>query len=151
MPKVALRVISIGLALLLMSGCGPAIHGPYVLADAKGYRAKSPCGELITKVEVLRILEPGSFETYWVAQAHVESASDELTLFSPNAGYSSTPVTSTLLPGAQYDVIINDAEAGTSLIPRELSSGRGAWLSDNFDLANMAKEQKKVTSLLCHG
>jgi hypothetical protein len=51
-------------------------------------------------------------------------------------------------PGAEYAVQINGG-SGTSIIAGQLRSGQGAWLSDTFDLADLAAEQAKAKDQVC--
>jgi hypothetical protein len=107
--------------------------------DVSGYLVKSPCGELITKVEVLKVVKPGSWEPYWTAQAHAEVATDELALFTNTPGYSITPVKGAMEAGVEYLVIINDEGGGTDIEVGRLRPGRGAWLSDTFDISDIGQ------------
>ena len=98
---------------------------------------------------MVKLTGAGSSETYWAAEAHSESAVQELTLFANTPGFSITPVKGAMVTGAEYLVLINDGEGGTFISPGTLRLGRGAWRSDTFDLADLATEQAKVRDRLC--
>ena len=146
MPRRAFVVLTLAVVFFL-TGCGPTIHASFVLADSSGYRVKSPCGEGITSVKVLKGVSASEVAIYWSAEAHEESAADEIMLFKENPGYTSTHVASPLEQAGEYFVEVNGVR-GTSFVPSELRPGKGAWLIDTFDSSDLPKEQKKVDSLL---
>lgn len=94
-------------------------------------------------------LSPGENELYWSATSVNAHARTEIRLFADNPGYASSRPTKALENGAEYIVEINGVEGGTSLIPDELTAGKGAWLGDVFNAVDSSKERKKVTYLLC--
>jgi hypothetical protein len=150
MARTARRVIATALVLVLVTACDPGMSGPapFVLAYPTGYKVTSACGEGITKVTVSRVNDQGGGETYWIAEAHPEDASNEVTLFALNPGYSVTQVAGAMKPGADYDVQVNGG-SGTSIVVGQLRSGQGAWLSDTFDLTDLAAEQAKAKDQVC--
>ena len=148
MPRRTLVVLAVMVALFL-SGCVMPGRAPMVLADSDGYTVISPCGDPISTIEVRKSLDPTATEPYWSAEAHVESAATRIRLFSSPAGYASTPVASAMDPRGEYIVWINGVSTGTVLVPGELKPGRGIWFSESFDVANLAKEQKRVADRVC--
>ncbi len=146
MPRRTIVVLAMA-AMIFLGGCGPAIHASFVLADASGYRVKSPCGEVIATVEVVQSLSPTTVEVCWRAVAHEESGANEIRLFEENPGYTSSRVAGPLDPSGDYIVEVNGVR-GSSFVPKELSPGRGVWLIDTFDVSDLAKEQRKVDKLL---
>lgn len=150
MSTKAVRTAIAAVALLLLSACDPAMSGPapFVLAYPTGYKVSSPCGERITHVTVSRVDDQGGGESYWVAEAHAEDASSEVTLFALNRGYSVTQVTGAMKPGAEYAVQINGG-SGTSILVGQLRTGQGAWATETFDLADLGAEEAKAKDRVC--
>jgi hypothetical protein len=153
MARTARRVVAAALALVLVTACDPAggAAAPLVLLTSDGYTVKSPCGEKISKVEVVKVTRSGPSETYWAAESHGEGAVPELVLFIRTPGFSVTPIKGAMETGVDYVVLINDGQIGTDISPGMMRVGRGAWQSDTFALSDLAKEQAKVRNLRCPG
>lgn len=149
MVKCAPIVIAVATALSL-AGCVMPGQIPLLIADAEGYMAISPCGEPITTIEVRKwVASTGPTEPYWKAQAHPEDAAKQVRLFSLSPGYSSTAVNGPLEPGAEYLVEINNIGESSGFVVGQLIAGRGKWQNDNFDVAELAAEQQKVSGMVC--
>ena len=88
---------------------------------------RSPCGVPITSVSVVKKPSPSTFDEVWTAESLPNQAQLQVVLFRDNAGYSASPSSLALEPGADYVVSVNDSNTGTIVKDGKPPVGSTAW------------------------
>jgi len=105
---------------------------------------RSPCGVPITSVSVVKKPSPSTFDEVWTAESLPNQAQLQVVLFRDNAGYSASPSSLALEPGADYVVSVNDSNTGTIVKDGKPPVGSTAWDTEVSEPRQFATNDARI-------